>query len=84
METDLFSINNIRNMEIIDISTGTKLGFARDIKVDCENYKIISLIIPMQKSSWFGKMDVLEIPWSSIVKVGLDVILVDNVESTKE
>ncbi|MBB6630581.1 YlmC/YmxH family sporulation protein [Clostridium algidicarnis] len=78
MEMDMHSINNIRVMEVIDINTGVKLGYIKDVKVDCENYKIISVIVPVQKNSWFSKIDVIEIPWEKILKIGVDVILVDN------
>ncbi len=84
MEISMYSINSIRNMEVIDVSTGAKLGYIKDLKVDCDNSKIISIIIPIQKSSWFSKYEVLEIPWESIIKVGLDVILVDNDNTIEE
>lgn len=77
MESSLFSINNIKMMEVIDINTGSRLGYIKDIKIDCSDYKVISIIIPIQRSSWFSKLDSIEIPWSKIKKVGVDVILVD-------
>lgn len=77
MELDLYSINNLRTMEVIDISLGTKLGYIKDIKIDCDENKIISLILPGEGSSWFGKMDMLEIFWDEVYKIGVDVILVN-------
>ena len=73
----MYSINNLKVMEVIDINTGTKIGFIKDIKIDCDDYKIEALLLPVQKTSWFGKQDMLEIPWSNVRKVGIDVILVD-------
>lgn len=77
MELSMHSINNLKVMEVIDINTGSKMGFIKDIKVDCEEYKIISILLPIQKNSWFGRFDTLEIPWEKVKKVGIDVILVD-------
>lgn len=74
----LHSVNNIKMMEVIDVNMGAKLGFIKDIKIDCDNYKILSILIPVQKNSWFSKMDMLEIPWDKVVKIGVDVILVDS------
>lgn len=74
----LHSVNNIKMMEVIDVNMGAKLGFIKDIKIDCDNYKILSILIPVQKNSWFSKLDMLEIPWDKVVKIGVDVILVDN------
>jgi YlmC/YmxH family sporulation protein len=81
MEMSMYSINNLKVMEVIDINSGMKLGYIKDVKIDCEEHKIISLILPIQKSSWFGKFEVLEIPWSRVRKVGVDVILVQGEDS---
>ncbi|KAJ52837.1 YlmC/YmxH family sporulation protein [Clostridium tetanomorphum] len=78
MEMSYYSINNLRTMEIIDINSGTKLGYIKDLKVDTNAYKVLSIIIPSQKMAWFGKNDDLEIPWEKVKKIGIDVILVDG------
>lgn len=74
----LYSINSIKTMEVIDVNTGAKLGFIKDFKVDCDSCTILSVIIPTQKISLFGKNDDVEIPWSKITKIGIDVILVNG------
>ena len=76
MELELNSINAMRNMEVIDIETGTKIGFIKDFKIDCNTNKILSLILPGEIKSWFGKEEEVEVLWKDIVKVGSDVILV--------
>ncbi|AYD39993.1 YlmC/YmxH family sporulation protein [Clostridium fermenticellae] len=76
----LYSIANLKAMEVIDINTGTKIGFIKDFKVDCESNKVVSIIIPSSKISWFGKNDDIEIPWENISKIGVDVILVNGEE----
>lgn len=73
----MHSINNLRMMEVIDLNTGAKLGYIKDIKIDCSEHRIVSILIPFQKGSWFSKLDSLEIPWSRVKKVGVDVILVE-------
>ncbi|MBU3158576.1 YlmC/YmxH family sporulation protein [Clostridium frigoris] len=78
MENLMFAINNLRQMEIIDINSGSKMGYIKDLKVDCDDYKIISILMPTQKSSWFNKNNSIEIPWEKVKKVGIDVILVDG------
>ncbi|MDO4534788.1 MAG: YlmC/YmxH family sporulation protein [Clostridium perfringens] len=76
MEETLFSLNNLRNMEVIDFNKGKKLGFIVDVKIDCDDNKILSILIPEEKTSWFGKAEDIEIPWENVIKVGIDVILV--------
>jgi YlmC/YmxH family sporulation protein len=81
MELELHSLNAMRNMEVIDILTGTKIGFIKDFKIDCDENKILSLILPGEIKSWFGKEEEKEILWKDIVKIGTDVILVNTNET---
>lgn len=76
MEGELHSLNAMRNMEVIDILTGSKIGYISDFKIDCDTNRIISLILPGEIKSWFSKDDNIEVMWSDIVKIGCDVILV--------
>ena len=76
LELELHSLNAMRNMEVIDILTGSKIGYISDFKIDCNTNKIVSLILPGEIKSWFSKDDSIEIPWGDIVKIGSDVILV--------
>ncbi|MGH4051342.1 MAG: YlmC/YmxH family sporulation protein [Clostridium sp.] len=78
MESLMFAINNLRQMEIIDMNSGSKMGYIKDLKVDCDDYRIISIILPTHKSSWFNKNNSIEIPWEKVKKIGVDVILVDG------
>ncbi|MEG0238062.1 MAG: YlmC/YmxH family sporulation protein [Clostridium sp.] len=78
MEDNLHSINSMRNMDIIDIKTGKKLGFISDIKLDCEGDKVLALIVPGASKGWFGKSEEIEIPWENVEKIGMDVILVSG------
>lgn len=80
MDLELHSLNAMRNMEVIDILTGTKIGFIKDFKIDCDENKIVSLILPGELKSWFSKEDEKEILWKDIVKIGTDVILVNAKE----
>ncbi|PRR78590.1 PRC-barrel domain protein [Clostridium liquoris] len=80
MEVSYYSINNLRAMEIIDINSGVKLGYIKDLKIDTLDCKVLAIILPSQKMSWFGKNTDIEIPWDKVKKIGLDVILVDGSE----
>ena len=77
VESLMYAINNLRQMEIIDINAGSKMGYIKDFRVDCDEYRIISILIPAQRSSWFNKNNSIEIPWEKVKKIGVDVILVD-------
>ena len=73
----LYSLNAIRNMEVIDISTGSKIGYVKDFKVDIYTKKIVSIFLPSPVKSWFNKADDIELAWDKIVKIGVDVLIVD-------
>jgi len=78
MEDLTYSINNIRMLEVIEINTGIKLGFIKDLKIDVENYKIVSIILADNKGGWFGKNKDIEIEWDKVRKIGLDVLLIED------
>ena len=80
MEIQMHSIGNLKSMEVIDVNTGAKIGFIRDLKIDCEGFRIISIIIPAMKLTWFNKNNFIGIPWDRVRKVGVDVILVDGTD----
>lgn len=80
MELELHSLNALRNMEVIDILTGTKMGFIKDFKIDCNENKIVSLILPGEIKTWFAKEEETEISWKDIIKIGKDVILISSKE----
>ena len=73
----LYSLNAIRNMEVIDISTGSKIGYVKDFKIDIYTKKIISIFLPSPVKSWFNKAEDIELSWDKIVKIGVDVLIVD-------
>lgn len=77
MEENLHSINALRTMEIIDINTGTKIGYIKDIKINQNTNKVEAIIIPGEQKGWFSKREDIEIPWEKIVKVGVDVLIVN-------
>lgn len=83
MEEILFSLNNLKSMEVIDFNNGKKLGYIADIKIDCDTNHILSIIIPEEKTSWFGKVEDIEIPWENVIKIGIDVILVKTENNAK-
>lgn len=80
VEDDIFlhSLNEIRSMEVIDINRGEKVGFIKDLVIDIENSKIISLILPGVSRGWFAKEEDIEIPWDKVKKAGVEVILIDS------
>ena len=79
MEEDLilYSVNAIRSMEVVDVSTGSKLGYVRDYKIDLSTNRVVSLFLPSNSKGWFSREEDIEIPWEKVVKIGVDVLIVE-------
>lgn len=84
----LTRIYEFRNKEVINISTGQRLGFIEDVNLDTESGFVSSVIIPKggRVLGIFGKENEVVIPWKNIKKIGKDIVLVDYtyVPCTKE
>lgn len=65
--------------ELVNFRDGKKLGWAGgyDLIIDADSGKLLSLVV--EKRSWFGTRpgDEAVIPWSSIKRIGTDVIILD-------
>jgi len=76
-------IYDMKQKEIINSSDGIRLGYISDIEVDLNEGKILSVFVPGPAKilGMFGSQKEYRIPWSSIKKIGEDIILVDiNIE----
>lgn len=70
--------SDFRHKEVIDISSGSRLGFITDVDIDLEKGVVNSVIIP-GKRKLFGLLASKEdfiIEWNKIKKIGEDIILV--------
>lgn len=74
-------ISDLRDLEIININDGRRLGPIKDIELDLEKGTIQALIMPSftpgRIVGIFGRNDDLVVPWEKIKRVGVDVMLVD-------
>lgn len=69
--------------EVIDIKTGRRLGELIDVEIDESTGKITAIVVPGE-TKVFGLLGAgpdIVIPWTRIVKIGPDCILVE-VEGT--
>lgn len=71
---------DLRRKEVIDIHTAEKLGMVCDIDVDLGTGHINSLILPSGElfAPLFGKRREIVIPWSAVVAIGREYILVET------
>ena len=67
----------LKTKEIVRVSDGKKLGFAEDIVIDESSNKVVALRVP-KHTRGFRKPEYFEIEFSSITKIGENVILVED------
>lgn len=76
----MVKISELRIRDVINIIDGKRLGTIKDIELDVEAGKIKSIILPGNSNRFFSfltKNDEVVVPWEKIIKIGVDVILVD-------
>ena len=76
----LHSLNALRTMEVIDIKTGSKIGYIKDFVIDIKASKVVSILLPGLPKGWFSKDEDIEIPWNKVKKAGIEVILIDSTD----
>ncbi len=73
-------ISELQAKDIINISTGKRLGHFSDIDINLETGQIECIVIGGNKMMGFfnqQKSDEVIIPWRNIIKCGSDCILVN-------
>ena len=80
----LLGFEELCRKEVIDISTGERLGFIDDIELDIQSGIVKSLIIygGVRFFGFIGKEEDSVIACSEIKVVGDDVVLVERSENT--
>ncbi len=75
----LARIEDLRDKEVICISDGTKVGYVCDVEIDCDNAKLVSLLVygRLKFFGFLGREDDYIIPWTDIAVIGDDTILVN-------
>ncbi|MTI81392.1 MAG: YlmC/YmxH family sporulation protein [Firmicutes bacterium] len=75
----MVKISELRTREIINVVDGRRLGVIKDIDIDMEQGKISALILPGtgRVLGFLGREEEFIVPWDKIVKIGMDVILVE-------
>lgn len=77
----MVTISELQVKEIISVENGQKIGHMTDLEIDVDKGKLLAIVVGTKGKMMglFGKDDELVIPWSSILTIGEDVILVKNV-----
>lgn len=75
-ECNDLSFCELRMKEVVNSNDGKRLGRIIDVVFSCESGGIKGIVVPFMRRSLFTKCQELFIPWSYVVKIGEDVIIV--------
>ncbi|MBO5744394.1 MAG: YlmC/YmxH family sporulation protein [Clostridia bacterium] len=82
MTYSVLSLCELRKKEIINTSTGCRLGCVCDLELDCSCGRVCAIIASGHQSLFSLKRpESYRIPWSCISKIGDDIILVSSAEA---
>lgn len=75
----MIKVSDLRVRDVVNILDGKKLGNIVDIDLDLEHGKVLSLVLPGRTRgfSFFSRREEVIVPWSKIIRIGRDVILVE-------
>ena len=68
-------LSDLRYKEVIDMTTGQRLGYVCDAEIDLEEGKIVSL--QKKLGGLLSGDDDYILPWESISRLGEDIILAE-------
>ncbi len=76
---------HLQERQVVNIADGKCLGNLKDIELNIWTGKIQSLILPALNGFWYRLQHSgeLVIPWDKVVRIGVDVILIDAPELTE-
>ena len=75
----MMSYSELCYKEVIDVHTGSRLGYVCDLELDDKEGCVVSLVTP-GRPRFFGLLGREEdyiLPWKDIVRIGTDIILVE-------
>ena len=75
----MVKISDLRELEVINVTNGKRLGLVSDIELDMERGRVEALIMPGGVKGWmlFKHREEQRISWEKLVNIGQDVILVE-------
>lgn len=74
------NLSDLQNKEVIDISTGKRIGAIIDVVIDLSGL-VVKLVLEDRKAPrrfLASSREDIQLDWKQIIKIGDDIILVDS------
>ena len=71
-------VTELHCKEVVCVSDGSRLGYVSDVEVEVPEGRVRAIVVPGRCKFFglFGHEEDFVIPWSSICRIGGDIILV--------
>ncbi len=76
----MLSSFDLRLRDVINVLDGKRLGTINDLEIDLEAGRVTAIVVPggSRFLGFLGRDKDYVIPWEKIIKIGVDVILVEH------
>lgn len=73
-------VSELRYMEIINVSDGSRYGWVGDVEVDLDSGQVRALVVPgrLRLFGLLGREEDRVFPWEAVRRFGADTILVET------
>lgn len=73
-------VQELLRREVINLSTGEKMGYACDVDIDPDTGRLAALIVPEKSKGMnlFGKGSEMVILWEDVRRISDDLIMVET------
>ena len=73
-------VSDLRYREVINVSTGCRLGYVSDVIIDLPEGRICARVVPGPAKFFglLGRESDYILPWGAITQMGSDIILIDG------
>lgn len=76
----MLKLSDLRERDVVNVADGRRIGAVGDVEIDVQTGRITAVVVPgaARFLGLFGTDGDYHIPWSDIVTIGEDVILVNH------
>ena len=73
-------LGELRYREVIDAASGERMGYVSDVLIDSTDGRVVALVVPgnLRWMGLLGREEDLVLPWSSITRLGDDIVLING------
>lgn len=86
MKESTMLLSEIEEKDVINVVTGERIGYVSSVRINIESGAVVAVAVERETRlvSFFAKEEeMIMVPWSQILKIGEDVIIVNMTEKAE-